>query len=95
VDGKRWTEVLPRTMTFGRQRRARCTASLDQGRHQRDLQGQGSTPAKRRRRGVVGNHRISAFLPAGMTNSGEEFVPTGGVSGSESGGAIERRSGGR
>jgi hypothetical protein len=33
VDGKWRTEVLPRTVTFGRQRRARCAASSDQGRH--------------------------------------------------------------
>jgi hypothetical protein len=81
------------TVTFGWQRRARCAASSDKGKYQRDLQGQGNTPVKRRGRGVVWDHRISAFLPAGMKNSGERFARPGGVSDGGKRGKLERRPG--
>jgi hypothetical protein len=65
---------------LGCRRRARPAARLDKGKYQRDLQGQGSTPVKRRGRGVVWDHRILRSLPAAMADSGEKFRRSGDVS---------------
>jgi hypothetical protein len=79
------------TVAFGRQRRARCAANSDERKYQHDLQGQGNTPVKRRGRGVVWDHRILAFLPAEMMNSGERFCRPGGFSSLGKGGELKRR----
>jgi hypothetical protein len=76
---------------LGCRQRARSAARLDKGKYQSDLQGQGSTPVKRRGRGVVWDHRILRSLPAVMADSGERLLGPSSAIGRGKKGEEERR----